>query len=444
MRPFHPLANIFPLLEGDEFDQLAESIRASDGPREQIVVYEGMILDGRNRARACERLGIEPMVSPYRGDDPVAFVIDKNIRRRHLDESQRGMVAAKLATMRQGERTDLAEPSANLRKVDQEAAAGMLNVSVRTVQAANKVRKEGTPELVAAVEQGDIAVSAAEKIARLPVEEQPAAVEKALPNGARAVMASRKQPVEDLDYSPTPPWGTRALIERVFPALNISRASLTSVHEGACGEGHMAEVLREYFTSVTATDVHDYGYGDAVEDFLDEKFEVDADWVVTNPPFGKKAEKFALKAIEQARVGAAIFAQLRWLETIGRYERLFKDQPPTLIAFFADRVPLHMGKWEPHGSSATAYIWLVWVKGMAPRAPFWIPPDPERVLWRPDDVERFTASPVIKKAHAVAPTMVPSERKLTDAVPNSDDGLDLPDFLRIGHPENSKWRTPLA
>jgi hypothetical protein len=205
----------------------------------------------------------------------------------------------------------------------------------------------------------------------------------------------------------------------------------------------MAEVLREYFRTVTATDVHDYGYGDAVQDFLDEKYEIDADWVITNPPFAKKAEQFALKAIEQARVGAAIFAQLRWLETIGRYERLFRDRPPTLIAFFADRVPLHMGKWEPEGSSATAYMWLMWVKGMAPRAPFWIPPDPERTLWRPDDIERFTAAPVVKKAHVVTPTAHPSEPTPLVAGAGSNEDLTLPNFLRRDHPE-CKWRTPLA
>jgi hypothetical protein len=250
-------------------------------------------------------------------------------------------------------------------------------------------------------------------------------------------MASRQQPVEDLDFSPTPPWATRALIERVLPVLNISRASLAAAtaHEPACGEGHMAEVLREYFSTVTATDVHDYGHGDAVYDFLDDTFSVDADWVVTNPPFGKKAEQFAVKAIDQARVGVSIFVQLRWLETIGRYERLFRDCPPTLIAFFADRVALHMGKWDPEGSTATAYIWLVWVKGMAPRAPFWIPPDPERVLWRPDDVERFTASPVVKRTHLVReatpePCAVPRP-------PNDD--LSIPTFLRRDHADCT-WR----
>jgi hypothetical protein len=90
---------------------------------------------------------------------------------------------------------------------------------------------------------------------------------QALPNGARAIMSSRVQPKDDLDYSPTPPWATRALIERVFPILGVR--DLASVWEPACGEGHMAEVLREFFAEVTATDVFDYGYGDAEHDFLD-------------------------------------------------------------------------------------------------------------------------------------------------------------------------------
>jgi hypothetical protein len=80
-------------------------------------------------------------------------------------------------------------------------------------------------------------------------------------------MSSRVQPKDDLDYSPTPPWATRALIERVFPILGVR--DFASVWEPACGEGHMAEVLREFFAEVTATDVFDYGYGDVVYDFLD-------------------------------------------------------------------------------------------------------------------------------------------------------------------------------
>src|SRR5262245_24291659 len=80
---FHPIADMFPLMEGEELDALVADIRAN-GLLESIVTYEGMILDGRNRCRACLAAGVEPVLTPFRGDDPVAFVISANIRRRHL------------------------------------------------------------------------------------------------------------------------------------------------------------------------------------------------------------------------------------------------------------------------------------------------------------------------------------------------------------------------
>lgn len=320
-RQFHPLANIFPLLEGEEFDQLVTSIKASGGPRETIVLYEDMILDGRNRARACEVAGIEPSYTSFCGADPLAFVLDKNLHRRHLDDRQRASVAGKIASLSHG--GDRSKPPIGGLSI--EKSAEIMNVAPRQAERARVVHQQGGPEVRQALDRGELAVSAAEEIARLPPEAQPEAIVKALPNGARNIMASRKHPKDDLDFSPTPPSATRALIQYVFPTMKISHASLTSVHEPACGEGHMAEVLREFFPIVTATDIHDYGCGDAVQDFLDDKFEVDADWIITNPPFNKKAEQFALKAIEQARVGVAIFARLQWLETIGRYERLFRD-----------------------------------------------------------------------------------------------------------------------
>jgi len=127
-------------------------------------------------------------------------------------------------------------------------------------------------------------------------------------------------------------------------------------------------------------------------------FGVVPDWIITNPPF-RRAEEFTLRALERARVGVAMFTRLQWLESVGRYERLFKDRPPTLIAIFTERVPLHMGRWEPKGSTATGYCWLVCSKGRPPQAPFWIPAGQRKLCARPEDIERFTAHPVVKKRY---------------------------------------------
>jgi hypothetical protein len=219
-----------------------------------------------------------------------------------------------------------------------------------------------------------------------------------LPNGTRAIMGSRHEPDDSLDYFPTPPWATRALVEHALRQVGHRADCRRMVAlEPACGEGHMAEVLSEYFGSVYATDIHDYGYGEGIVDFLNCNPLVDIDWIITNPPFGDESEKFVLRALDLARVGVAMFVRLQWLETNGRYERIFRERPPTLISFFAERVNLCKGRWEPEGSTATAYIWLIWAKGQAPRAPFWIPPGCRESLSRPDDAARFTQHPVAKR-----------------------------------------------
>jgi 16S rRNA G966 N2-methylase RsmD len=164
---FHPLASLFPLLEGVTFDALRDDI-AAHGLREPITLYHGAILDGRNRERGCRALGIKPRYRDYTGDDPLGFVVSANLHRRHLNESQRAMVAAKIATMRQGERTDLAQICAR----SQVDAATALNVSRRSTQHAKQVQTRGAPELVAAVERGQLAVSAAAEIASLTAAEQ--------------------------------------------------------------------------------------------------------------------------------------------------------------------------------------------------------------------------------------------------------------------------------
>lgn len=174
---FHPLANIFPLIEGQAYQDLMADVMKY-GVREPIWLYEGKVLDGRNRLRAAEAMGAKYDTREYEGDDPAGFVISLNLHRRHLTESQRAAVAAKLANLpahRPPSNPANLPPST---PVSQSQAAEMLNVSERSVRAAVKVLHDGDEELVHAVERGEVAVSAAAKVAQRPKEEQRAIVQQ--------------------------------------------------------------------------------------------------------------------------------------------------------------------------------------------------------------------------------------------------------------------------
>ena len=88
----HPLANLFPLLPDDESSALASDIK-KNGLREPITIYQGMILDGRNRYRACRKARVTPAFKEYKGEDPIPFIVSKNLARRHLSDSQRALLA---------------------------------------------------------------------------------------------------------------------------------------------------------------------------------------------------------------------------------------------------------------------------------------------------------------------------------------------------------------
>ena len=198
---FHPLANLFPLIEGQDFAELVEDVR-KHGLREAVVIHEGMILDGRNRFRACQAAQVPARLVPYDGADPLAFVVSVNLRRRHLNESQRAMVAAKIANL-PAHRPTATDKSANLptfeaaaSAVSQADAAQMLNVSERSVRAAKVVQADAAPELAAKVEAGAVSVSAAADVAKLPKAEQVQIVargEKEILEAAKQIRAGRAE-----------------------------------------------------------------------------------------------------------------------------------------------------------------------------------------------------------------------------------------------------------
>lgn len=187
---FHELANIFPLLPQTELSQLSEDIR-QHGLQEPIIIFEGKILDGRNRYLACQRAAVEPMLIEWRqnGISALDYVIARNLHRRHLDESQRAMVAKKLATLRPGRPS---EENRQICRITQAEAASLLNVSERSIRHAGEVLDKGTPELVAAVEQGKIAVSAAAEFADLPKEVQQEEIVLPIVSGEKTVAEIKK------------------------------------------------------------------------------------------------------------------------------------------------------------------------------------------------------------------------------------------------------------
>lgn len=191
-------------------------------------------------------------------------------------------------------------------------------------------------------------------------------------NRSHAVMAQRVEAKESRDYFPTPPWATRALAEHVLPEFG-NLADQTCL-EPACGEGHMDRVLREYFKSTMASDIYAYGYG-GVSDFLLTPYEVGSvDWVITNPPF-RLAEEFIAKARKIAKHGVAMLARTVFIESVGRFERLFSKHPPAVFAQFVERVPMLKGRLEKRASTATGYAWIVWTKSEVLTTRLsWIPP----------------------------------------------------------------------
>ncbi len=217
----HEVAGMFPLMNGTGFKELADSIE-EQGLQLPIELYQGKILDGRNRYRACLDRDIEPDLIDVEPDDPVAYVLAMNLHRRHLNESQRGMVAArakeiykakakkrKEATLKKGsKKPDVANlPHRQDQGKARDQAGAAVGVSGKTVDHAAKVLDKGAAVLVDAVDKGEVAVSTAAKLAELPKAEQT----KAVKGGKKAINQVLKPPPPKKDKPKFP--ATEQLME---------------------------------------------------------------------------------------------------------------------------------------------------------------------------------------------------------------------------------------
>jgi hypothetical protein len=156
---FHLIADILPLMSKEELEVLAADIKAN-GLQVPIVLYQGKVLDGRNRYLACLQIGYEPTFTEYTGNDPLAHSLSLNLRRRNLTTGQKAAIAVELANMRRED--TLKQNSSDARnqatvKISQTDAADMVGVSRTSVQDAVSLKKTH-PWLFKEVQAGEMSL----------------------------------------------------------------------------------------------------------------------------------------------------------------------------------------------------------------------------------------------------------------------------------------------
>lgn len=144
-------------------------------------------------------------------------------------------------------------------------------------------------------------------------------------------------------------------------ALLASEPFWGTIHDPACGAGNIPKTCIEMGHAATGSDLIDRGYGQTGFDYLESNQRHDN--LVSNPPFNL-SEKFALKALAEARHKVALLVRLSWLEGDGRHKRLFKPHPPARVLVFINRLSMPPGGVDmPAKGGAVAYAWVVWEKG---------------------------------------------------------------------------------
>jgi ParB-like chromosome segregation protein Spo0J len=227
----HPICLLMPSADDDELQGLAYDIRAH-GLLNPIVLFENRILDGRNRAAACENAGVNPRYVEFEGtrEEALMFVVSHNLKRRHLTKQ------AIADTLVEAEdfnlHYELGEPAAqpDILMSDQKpktassrelakAAGGA--VSREMINATRKVKEKAEPELREAVKRGRIGVQDAAKVADLPPEQQKAIAESPKPRrAANVAIEGAKSAGEDPRAALRNAWEKATALRRLWNAAD--------------------------------------------------------------------------------------------------------------------------------------------------------------------------------------------------------------------------------
>lgn len=349
----HPLAAAFPMLGEAGLADLGADIM-QQGLLHPIVTLDGKILDGRNRQAACALVGVKPRFVPFDGVDPLRAVLSMNVQRRHLSGSQRALVAGRLTSLR------FDPEAANLPVPTQAQAAEQLGVSERSVRHACAVLERGVPELVAAIDRGELAVSAGADLAKFDPQQQLEVLEAAIEctrahegktiNVRGLVAAAQRDADPALSQWDTPPelarrmaaWlglgrrkaprvlepsaGRGALVRAVLEAY--PRAEIVAVEIDAGRVAELVQINRELLAAATG-DVHAFGGAhpcrvDIVEGDYLEQPPIPCDAAIANPPFDDGVEvEHVAKMLDDARDRIALHLPTRSLHGGTRYERIW-------------------------------------------------------------------------------------------------------------------------
>ena len=226
---FHPLCAMFPRMGEAEFAALRDDIK-SNGLLTPITLYEGMILDGGNRYRACLDAGVEPRFDNFDGSDVVAFVLSSNFHRRHLSPGQQATIVAaaqdwsKAQTRggngsNQHRKEQNADADSLLLIGDDIASRAALSGAGRTTQHAADLVARKDPDLAKKVIAGEISLPKAYEQVKTPRQEPEP------PADAASVMFAEDCPLSALVSK------ARALdaIQKIHPADPIALRCLDGI-----------------------------------------------------------------------------------------------------------------------------------------------------------------------------------------------------------------------
>ena len=180
------------------------------------------------------------------------------------------------------------------------------------------------------------------------------------------------------DYYATPP----AEVFNILDTMGILCGKDSVILEPCCGGGHMITGIQQYLnqnnqipSKLLATDYKDRDFRSNKWnitydlDFLSDDYPIEkVDVIVMNPPYST-IEPFLIRALEIAQDKLIVLCRTQVLEGAGRYDNIFKDNPPTEVYQYVDRIQCWKGGVKPSGTSAQAYCWLVWDKKETAAAP---------------------------------------------------------------------------